>query len=73
MHLEAFTISCAKTERCLFFLASALPLSCLIFDQRLCPDNTGGEEVKDRQQRIPWDLGKCLSVQQACEKGLAMN
>ncbi|KAI7506206.1 hypothetical protein KC367_g45 [Hortaea werneckii] len=45
---DAVLSSAAKTERCLFFAASALPLSCLILDQRLWPEKREAEVVRVR-------------------------
>lgn len=43
---EAKAIERENSERWTFFFASTAPLSCLIFDHRLCPD-CGAEVVEN--------------------------
>lgn len=46
--LDAVAISWAKMERWRFLWASALPLSCLILDQRLWPESCSVVVEKER-------------------------
>ena len=46
---EAWNNSRAKKVRCLDLPESSLPLSCLIFDHRLCPDNKS-EDIEKRRK-----------------------
>jgi hypothetical protein len=50
IHFDASAISFDMADRCAVFLASAFPLSCLIFDHRLWPDRVAGE-VENRRHR----------------------